>query len=238
MTSGRGGGQDRRSANQRAKRDEIVAAAVTVLLRRGMPACTVRSIALEAGVAKGAVHYYFHDVDEIVDLAMLSATEAWIAWLRASAGEPSTEPSTKTAARIFWRAVTACVEPFAQGDRTLMPLWLEYWAACTRAGRIEPLRVVFELLVSTVAELLGGAGADDPHGRALAVSSYLFGAGMREALGRIEVTELCRHVAALSGLPPPEDLDLRLPAGGARAGTGARPAAGAGRGRAPQATGW
>ncbi|MHB8671618.1 MAG: TetR/AcrR family transcriptional regulator, partial [Acidimicrobiales bacterium] len=90
----------RLSPNQLAKRDEIVSAAVEVLLRDGVHGCTVRSIAASAGVSKGSVHYYFGDVDEIVDLAMVQATRGWIAWLRASgAGDRTDGPGP---VEIFW----------------------------------------------------------------------------------------------------------------------------------------
>lgn len=188
------------SPNQLAKRDQIVAAAVAVLLRDGVHACTVRSIATQAGIAKGAVHYYFEDIDELVDRAMLAAIEGWIAWLRHVAGTPTNRNHSKSA---FWRAVTASMEPFAQGDRTLMPLWLEYWAICTRAGRPEPLRALNDLLSSFVAELLDAAGATDPLRRAVAVGSYLLGQGMQGTTTPVPTEELLRHVSALAGLPTP-----------------------------------
>lgn len=189
------------SPNHLAKRDEIVAAAVEVLLREGVHGCTVRSIAAAAAVSKGAVHYYFRDVDEIIDLAMSHATEGWIAWLRsATAPDPAV---ALTATGRFWRVMAACLEPFAQGDRALMPLWLEYWATCTRAERIEPLHAVQALLVAYVAELLGAARVKDAEGRALAVTSYLFGAGMQESVVTIPLRSIQRDIAALSGLRTP-----------------------------------
>lgn len=189
------------SPNQLAKRDEIVSAAVEVLLRDGVHGCTVRSIASAAGVSKGAVHYYFRDVDEIVDLAMFHATHGWIAWLR---GATTTEAGGELApTEGFWRVIAACLEPFANGDRTLMPLWLEYWATCTRVGRIAPLRAVQGLLVAQVAELLERLSVTDAADRAFAVTSYLFGAGMQEPVHRAAPEVVQRHIGALTGIEPP-----------------------------------
>lgn len=189
------------SSSQRDKRDQILSAAVDVLLREGVQGCTARAIATAAGVSNGAVHYYFHDVEEIVDLAMLHATEGWIAWLRtAGSADPTGAP---TPSARFWQVVHACLAPFAGGDRTLMPLWLEYWASRTRAGRLEPLRTVEGRLVAFVAELAAGAGIDEADERAVAVTAYLFGTGMQEAVGGMDPGIVDGHIAALCGIDVP-----------------------------------
>ncbi|MHB8219864.1 MAG: TetR/AcrR family transcriptional regulator [Acidimicrobiales bacterium] len=191
------------SPNRLAKRDEIVSAAVEVLLRDGVHKCTVRAIATAAGVSKGAVHYYFSDVDEIVDMAMAQATRGWIAWLRSAAGTGAS--SQRSASERFWRVIAASVQPFARGDRTLMPLWLDYWAACTRAQRTGPIGTVHGLLTSYVAELLAESGVPDPLDRSMAVTCYLFGAGMQEPVQSMGFETVVRHVAMLSGVEPPSE---------------------------------
>jgi AcrR family transcriptional regulator len=188
------------SPNHLAKRDEIVSAAVEVLLRDGVHRCTARAIASAAGVSKGAVHYYFRDVDEIVDMAMAQATRGWISWLRSAAAQAS--PAQPRPAERFWRVIIASLEPFAHGDRTLMPLWLDYWAACTRARRTEPLRTVHGLLTSYIAELLSDAGVSGASERSLVVTCYLFGAGMQEPVRGVDVATVVQHVALLSGVDP------------------------------------
>ncbi|MCL4421783.1 MAG: TetR/AcrR family transcriptional regulator [Actinobacteria bacterium] len=189
------------SPNQRAKRDEIVAAAVAVLLDGGVHACTVRAIAARAGVSKSAVHYYFDDVDGIVDQAMLKATQGWIAWLRA--GGSDLAPRIDSSSRRFWLTVNACLAPFAAGDRSLLPLWLEYWAVRARQGRLGELRLLADLLTGYVEELLGLAGISDASGRALGVTAYLLGISMWESLGEVDLVEVERHVGAIAGLVPP-----------------------------------
>jgi len=188
------------SPNQRAKRDEIVAAAVAVLLEGGIHACTVRAIAARAGVSKSAVHYYFDDVDGIVDQAMLKATQGWIAWLQAG-GADATQ-GVDSALRRFWLTVSACLAPFAAGDRSLLPLWLEYWAVRARQGRLSELRLLQDLLTGYVEELLRLAGISDASGRALGVTAYLFGISMCESLGEVDPVEVERHVGAIAGLVP------------------------------------
>lgn len=197
------------SPNHLAKRDEIVSAAVEVLLRDGVHRCTVRAIAAAAGVSKGAVHYYFRDVDEIVDMAMAQATRGWIAWLRSAADsggdtdDHTDTPSGHAAANRFWRVVAASVQPFARGDRTLMPLWLDYWSTCTRAGRTEPVGTVHELLTTYVTELLTDAGVSDAPDRSSAVTCYLFGVGIQEPMRSVNFASVVRHVSELGGVQPP-----------------------------------
>lgn len=189
------------SPNQLAKRDEIMSAAVEVLLRDGVHGCTVRAIAAAAGVSNGAVHYYFRDIEEIVDLAMLHATHGWIAWLRSATATDTAGALPPT--ERFWWVMAACLEPFAGGDRTLMPLWLEYWATCTRAARVEPLRAVQGVLVSYVAELVNAAGIHNAEERAVAVTAYLFGTGMQESVAAVRPEITQRDIASLCGIAPP-----------------------------------
>jgi len=208
-----GASEEELSPNQAAKRTAIVAAAVDVLLRDGVHGCTVRAIATSAGVSKGSVHYYFGDVDDIIDLAMLQATRGWIAWMRSvstetgdgqrvmAQGGGGREPALDPA-RVFWRAMSACLEPFAHDDRSIMPLWLEYWAVRRRAQRVEPLRIIHGLLTAYVEELLREAGASAPAERANAITSYLFGASMQQSITGEKPLDIEADIAALSGLAP------------------------------------
>jgi AcrR family transcriptional regulator len=194
------------SPNQLAKRDDIVASTVELLLYNGVNGCTVRSIAAHAGVSKGLIHYYFRDVEEVVDLAMLKATQAWIALLprideqprEGMDGNPAELASHR--AEALWHALWASLEPFVHGDRTLMPLWLEYWASCSRAGRIAPLREIQGLLLDYVRDILEAAGVEDSEGKSFAVTSYLFGAAMQQSVMTIPPDLVRTHIASLCGI--------------------------------------
>ncbi|PSS43175.1 TetR/AcrR family transcriptional regulator [Arthrobacter woluwensis] len=54
-----------RPRNQRARREQLVAAASRVLLDRGSSAARLSDIASEAGVTPAAVLYYYRDVDDL-----------------------------------------------------------------------------------------------------------------------------------------------------------------------------
>ena len=183
----------RLSESQIAKRDAIIGAAMEVLVVSGVHGCTVRAIAQGAGVSKGTVHYYFEDVDRIVDAAMLRATQVWIDWLSRT-GDP---------VATFWHSIDACLEPFAAGDRALMPLWLEYWAVRTRSGALLPIREVQSLLVGFVGELLRATGTGDVDVKAMGVTGYLVGMAMQETVEPVAPQVVRRQIAAICEIEVP-----------------------------------
>src|SRR5882757_3044713 len=72
-------------ANRRGKREQIIDAAKQVLARDGLAACTARSVAEASPLSKSAVHYYFDDIHQIVDLAMREHVTAMVTGLRHAA---------------------------------------------------------------------------------------------------------------------------------------------------------
>ncbi|ACL02434.1 transcriptional regulator, TetR family [Desulfatibacillum aliphaticivorans] len=59
-----------RKSNAAAKRIEIVEALYECLSQKGHETVTIKEIAVQAGVAPGAIHYYFKSKDEIVACLM------------------------------------------------------------------------------------------------------------------------------------------------------------------------
>ena len=59
------------SPNQRRKRQQIVEAARRVLAEQGLAACSVRAIADASPLTKSAIHYYFADINELVDEGLI-----------------------------------------------------------------------------------------------------------------------------------------------------------------------
>ena len=47
------------------RREAIVDAALTVMLRQGMAATTARDVAAEMGTSSGLIHHYFASMDEL-----------------------------------------------------------------------------------------------------------------------------------------------------------------------------
>src|ERR1700742_1015439 len=86
------------------KREQIIDAARTVLARNGLAACTARAVADASPLTKSAIHYYFRDIDETVDRAVLAHLDAMLATLRQRAtaiAAPAAGPAA---------VVTACLD--------------------------------------------------------------------------------------------------------------------------------
>ncbi|RKS89954.1 TetR family transcriptional regulator [Microbacterium sp. AG790] len=76
----------RLSADQR--REELIAAAITVIARDGLAAATTRAIVAEAGMPLGAFHYVFASREELLERVIESVTdeERLAAWLGVDGG--------------------------------------------------------------------------------------------------------------------------------------------------------
>ena len=66
-----------RKSNAEAKRNEIVQALYACLSEKGHEKVTTKEIAFQAGMAPGAIHYYFKSKDEIVACLMEHLTEKY-----------------------------------------------------------------------------------------------------------------------------------------------------------------
>jgi len=58
------------------RRAQLVDAALSLAIRSGIEAVTIREVAKEAGVSLGTVHYCFRDKDELLDATGLAVTRA------------------------------------------------------------------------------------------------------------------------------------------------------------------
>jgi DNA-binding transcriptional regulator YbjK len=161
------------SPNQLQKQDQIVEAARVVLARDGLAGCTVRAIADAGPLTKSAIHYYFADIDVLIDRAMAAHINTFAAELRAVAHRHE-DPR----ARLF--AVTeAYLAEFAERPRGAF-LWFEYWIAAGRAQHPQAIDAMLKSITELLVELLAPLDVDDPRARARALLSYLLGAVVQQ----------------------------------------------------------
>lgn len=157
--------------NRRAKQDQIIEAAKDVLAREGLAACTARSVADASPLTKSAIHYYFNDINEIIDAAMAGHVDALLAALR-NVAEETAEPRER-----LWRVIDSYLGAFVDQPHAAF-LWFEYWisagrrASLTAAGEMLDQARVF--LAETIAQLPCADGAD-PGETAHGVLSWLLG---------------------------------------------------------------
>jgi DNA-binding transcriptional regulator YbjK len=185
--------RDRLTPNQLDKQRQIVEAAMHVLATRGLAACTAREVAAAGPLTKSGIHYYFADMDVLIDRAMAQHVANFEAGLRAGAADAD-DPHT-----AFWAVVDAYLATFRDQPH-VTHLWLEYWIDAARKGRTAAVEAQNARITALLAERLLAAGAGDPAESARAIFVYLLGAILDPAVSgeRVRV-----HVAALAGLAPP-----------------------------------
>lgn len=182
------------SPNQREKQLQIIQAAKTVLLREGLDGCTARTLAEESSFSRSAIHYYFAGMDEIVDAAMSSHLEHFVADLRAAAA-PVQDPVER-----FW-AVTERYHRVLGNQPELTMLWFDYSIAAVRAGRPEPAIAIEVALREILAELLRACGVRDWKVRSEAVLAFMIGTTLRRVLHPgSPVRDVRKQLAGISGI--------------------------------------
>ncbi|MHB8696146.1 MAG: TetR/AcrR family transcriptional regulator [Solirubrobacteraceae bacterium] len=180
-----------------AKRREIIEAAMRVLMRDGLRACTARAVADESPLTKSAIHYYFDSTEEIVEAAMDALLAGFLGRLRTVA-DAHNDPTER-----FWAVVEDYLASFDEVPGSTV-VWFAYWLDNMEAGRIERNVWLQDRIAGVLGELLADAGAHDPPARARALFSYLIGAVLRQAVHPVPFDELRPEVAALSRLDDPD----------------------------------
>jgi AcrR family transcriptional regulator len=185
--------RDQLTPNQLHKRRQIIDAAKHVLATRGLARCTAREVAAAGPLSKSAIHYYFADMDLLVDLAMGEHVTAFTDQLRA-AGAGAADPVT-----AFWRSVDAYLDTFRDRPEVTQ-LWFEYWTDASRKHRLGAVRDMLGQASSVLAERLRDAGAPAAEDAARAVLVYLMGAIIDEAVDPRARHRTREHIARLAGL--------------------------------------
>ncbi|MEV6850124.1 TetR family transcriptional regulator [Actinoplanes sp. NPDC051411] len=183
------------SPNQLRKREQIVEAARKVLATEGLAACSVRAVADASPLTKSAIHYYFADLNELVDAAMAGHIEAFLTRVRAAAARGS-DPAER-----FWAAIEAYLGTFDENPAAAL-LWYDYWIDAARKGRLEPVDRMNREVVAMLTELLEAVPVPGAAVRAEAVFSALLGLVVQQSVRRRppeEIRELIRLGAGLPG---------------------------------------
>jgi AcrR family transcriptional regulator len=182
--------------NQLDKQRQIIRAAMHVLATQGLAACTAREVAAAGPLTKSAIHYYFADMDVLIDRAMAEHVANFEASLR-SAGAASPDPVAS-----FWNITDAYLATFRDQPHVTY-LWLEYFADAARKGRTSAIAQLNERIIAVLAEQLEAAQVNAPAEAARAVFVFLLGAIQDQASNDPPAPEQThKHIAALAGLTP------------------------------------
>ncbi|MEV0348233.1 TetR family transcriptional regulator [Nonomuraea sp. NPDC050680] len=181
------------SPNQRAKQEQIIEAAKQVIARDGLAACTARAVADASPLTKSAIHYYFDDMDEIIDGAMASHMSGCLDRI-GEAAKQHVHPLDR-----FWAAVRTYLEIFAERPNAAL-LWFSYWVDVGQKGRLEPIDRMHQAMIDVLRDLLADIPVDDPPGRAHALFSYLLGTLMQQAVRPLPFAGLMPEIATVCRL--------------------------------------
>jgi AcrR family transcriptional regulator len=177
------------SNNQRVKRAQIIDAAKEVLASQGLAACTARAVADASPLTKSAIHYYFRDIDEIVDEAMAGHVDAMLTNL-CRAADGHTDPDDR-----LWGVVEAYLATFAERPHAAF-LWFEYWVAASRRSSLDAAAGMLDKVHALLVEVLTG---DDRQETAHQVLSWLLGTIVQQHVRPRPVGELRRELARITG---------------------------------------
>lgn len=184
------GQRDRLSPNQLAKQDQIVDAARKVLARDGLAGCTARAIADASPLTKSAIHYYFSDIDLLIDRAMAALVTDFLDTLRTVATKYD-DPEER-----LWAVLEAYLDTFAENPNAAFA-WFEYWVAVGRAEHLQAAEVMLRSVIELLTDLLRDTDIDDPRARARALQSYLLGAIVQQNVRRRPFATLREEIELL-----------------------------------------
>lgn len=154
-----------------------MAAAAEVLRTQGVAACTARAIAQASPLTKSALHYYFEDIDEVVDLAFRRLMEQYLARIEkaaADAGGP---------VEALWAATEAYLRFGADRPTGRAPmLWFEYRVASARRGDSRTVNELSDRAEAVFARLVEATGVPHAAARGGALFAALGGSLARDQL--------------------------------------------------------
>jgi len=183
--------------NHLARREELIRAAMAVLRRNGLQACTARAIAEASPLTKSALHYYFADTNEIVDVAFRRLMEQFLQRVQdAAAAAPDPLAALWAATETYLRLGSD------RPDRVPM-FWFEMQTAAVREHRLETvteLTVRAERFFSNLVAATGMPNADAVGATWIAT---LVGFVVRQAMLPRPVPELLDELSAAMAVPLP-----------------------------------
>jgi AcrR family transcriptional regulator len=167
------------------RREAIVDAALSVMLRKGMAATTVRDVAQEMGTSSGLIHHYFASMDDLLAAAFDRAATQDLGLTRAAM---ESGPDALERLRIFFATYARAEQDWA------FQLWLDAWAEAARRPAVQQtsqrINVAWqELLVDVIRAGVadGSMTCADPSGAAWRILSLLDGLSLQAVAHRVDI---------------------------------------------------
>ncbi len=193
------------SPNQLAKRKKIISAAGRVMVRDGIAACTARSVSAESGMSTSAMHYYFTDIDEILDLAFRGVMESFLDHIERAAEQHDNPVRALWAAAnaYFARSSDSIRATGDHGEQHAPMIWFEFHAQSLRTGNIATVQELSDRGSDFFQKLLERCEIDSPQHKAETLYCALLGAAVRDSLSRRPTSEWVASLFAALALPLP-----------------------------------
>lgn len=186
------------SPNQLARREALIEAAMQVLRSHGLAGCTSRAIAEASPFAKSALHYYFRDTEEIVDLAFQRLMAQFAERIEQAAA------AAPTPIEALWAAARTYVHLGSGQHAGQLPmLWFEVQLAASRMGDTSALQAITQRFVEVLTGLIDATGAVEPARTARVLLSCLVGILIRDALAPLALDDELEAAFATMGLATP-----------------------------------
>lgn len=189
------------------RRAAIVAAALEVMLHKGIAATTVRDVADRMGTSSGLVHHYFASMDDLLAAAFEQAATADLA-VTTAAVEAQTGPVERL--RAFFATYARAEQDWA------FQLWLDAWAEAARRPTLretsQRLNVTWQQVLAQCIRDGVAAGAfvcPDPDGAAWRILSLLDGLALQSVAHRVPID----RAAVITWSAGFAEAELALPAG-------------------------
>ncbi len=180
------------------RRDEIVNAAIEVLRSEGVAACTTRRIADETTLTKSSLHYYFEDINEVVDLAMGRLMRDYSERIAQAASEES-DP-----AAALWAAARTFLVLGTARPRRIPMLWFEYVITAVRRNHTPVVKEMLAIGERMWGELVAATGVDSPETVARTLDAAMVGSVYQQVLQPRDVEDVLRDLFVGLGIPLPE----------------------------------
>ncbi len=185
------------SPNHEARREELIRAATDVLRRGGVGACSARSIAGASPLTKSALHYYFDDVEQIVDIAFRRLMEEFLSRIEAAA---AAEPDPVAA---LWAAAGTYLRLGSDRPPRVSMLWFEMQVAASRRGDVALMAELTDRALATFGRLVSAVDVAEPEAVASTLFSALVGSVVRNSMIARPTDDVLAELARACGLPAP-----------------------------------
>jgi DNA-binding transcriptional regulator YbjK len=177
------------------RRAVLISAAAEVLRTRGVAGCTARAVAELSGLSKSSIHYYFEEIDQLIDLAYERLMGQFVdAMEKAAAGRLDPFEGLWAAAEVY--LVLGTTRP---GRIPMMAF--DYLVASSRRGKSDALIQVNERITNLLHELVAATDVRDASLRADVLVSALVGSVVRAEISPRDPDATLARISEVVGIP-------------------------------------